>query len=72
MSLLPSDTVDIECFCDGRNPGCVKCGGRGFVTRLACRRCHGKGTVAGVRCLDCRGRRYREENLSGWSDREAI
>lgn len=70
MTLPGSGTVLIECFCDGRNPGCVKCAGRGVVEKPACRRCRGKGTEGGAKCLDCRGRRYREDDLSGWTDKE--
>lgn len=65
-----SGTVLVDCFCDGHNPGCVKCGGRGQVEKAACRRCNGKGEVAGAVCVDCRGRRYREDDLQGWRERE--
>lgn len=60
------ETVTLECFCNGDNPGCVRCGGVGTIEMPACRRCRGKGTQGGARCLDCRGLRYRSIDVPGW------
>ena len=57
-------TVEVPCFCEGKNPGCVKCFGSGVVKKVACERCNGSGFEAGVKqagkCYNCRGLKYRE------------
>lgn len=70
MTSSPPDTVQVECFCRGQNPGCVKCGGMGTVSMPACRRCRGKGTQGGAKCLDCRGEGWRPLDVPGWDDTE--
>lgn len=51
--------VLIPCFCQGHNPGCLKCDGTGTIAKPACRRCGGRGNQGGARCLDCRGYGWR-------------
>lgn len=64
--------VRVACFCEGRNPGCVKCAGTGEVVKPACRRCGGKGKQAGAKCLDCRGQGWRSLDLDAFVDPKFI
>lgn len=59
MTVNSGGMVEVACFCDGVNPGCLKCAGSGRVVKPACRRCGGKGNQGGARCLDCRGTGWR-------------
>jgi len=52
-------TVEVACFCGGKNRDCVKCAGSGTVTKRACAGCQGTGKNGG-RCPDCRGAGWRE------------